>query len=178
MKATVDRRAGTQSRRGSTAKQRSRATQATGVRQFHLTLAGAIPLMVRDTPNGWGAPRASIQKRGHVALPMDTCGDTLLLGHLDWLAATLPSQAPAGAAEEAPDRGQWEGQDVPLVRPSPCIVKRGIPSSQRYLPTYLLTEERSPMHAEYPDGAEVPGSFVCSSKGRPKQWVWFRGTVK
>ena len=31
--------------------------------------------------------------------------------------------------------GQWEGQDVPLVRPSSCIVKGGIPSSRRYLPT-------------------------------------------
>ena len=33
--------------------------------------------------------------------------------------------------------GQWEGQDVPLVRPSSCTVKGGIPSSRRYLPTYL-----------------------------------------
>ena len=31
----------------------------------------------------------------------------------------------------------WEGQDVPLVRPSSCIVKGSIPSSRRYLPTYL-----------------------------------------
>ena len=30
--------------------------------------------------------------------------------------------------------GQWEGQDVPLVRPSSCNVKGGIPSSRRYLP--------------------------------------------
>ena len=33
--------------------------------------------------------------------------------------------------------GQWEGQDVPMVRPSSCTVKEGIPSSRRYLPTYL-----------------------------------------
>ena len=33
--------------------------------------------------------------------------------------------------------GQWEGQDVPLVRPSSGVVKGGIPSSRRYLPTYL-----------------------------------------
>ena len=32
---------------------------------------------------------------------------------------------------------QWGGQDVPLVRPSSCTVKGGIPSSRRYLPTYL-----------------------------------------
>ena len=51
------------------------------------------------------------------------------LGHMDRVAATMPSQAHAGAAQEAPNIGQWEGQDVPLVRPSSCIVKGGIPSS-------------------------------------------------
>ena len=58
-------------------------------------------------------------------------------GHMHRVAATMPSQAHAGAAQEAPDIGQWEGQDVPLVRPSSCNVKGGIPSSRRYLPTYL-----------------------------------------
>ena len=58
-------------------------------------------------------------------------------GHMDRVAATMPSQAHVGAAQEAPDIGQWEGQDVPLVRPSSCNVKGGIPSSRRYLPTYL-----------------------------------------
>ena len=61
------------------------------------------------------------------------------LGHMDRVAATMPSQAQAGAAQEAPDIGQWEGQDVALVRPSSCKVKGGIPSSRRYLPTYLPT---------------------------------------
>ena len=59
------------------------------------------------------------------------------LGHMDRVAATMPSQAHAGAAQEAPNIGQWEGQDVPLVRPSSCIVKGGIPSSRRYLPTLI-----------------------------------------
>ena len=59
------------------------------------------------------------------------------LGHMDRVAATMPFQAHAGAAQEAPNIGQWEGQDVPLVRPSSCIVNGGIPSSRRYLPTYL-----------------------------------------
>ena len=59
------------------------------------------------------------------------------LGHMDRVAATMPPQAHAGAAQEAPNIGQWEGQDVPLVRPSSCTVKGGIPSSRRYLPTYL-----------------------------------------
>ena len=72
-----------------------------------------------------------------MALPMDTCGDTLPPRTHGRVAATMPSQAHAGAAQEAPDIGQWEGQDVPLVRPSSCNVKGGIPSSRRYLPTYL-----------------------------------------
>ena len=59
------------------------------------------------------------------------------LGHMDRVAATMPSQAHAEAAQEAPNIGQWEGQDVRLVRPSSCNVKGGIPSSRRYLPTYL-----------------------------------------
>ena len=49
--------------------------------------------------------------------PWTHVGTPSHLGHLDWMAATLPSQAPAGAALEAPDVGQWEGQDGPLVRP-------------------------------------------------------------
>ena len=59
------------------------------------------------------------------------------LGHMDQVAATMPSQAHAGAAQEAPNIGQWEGQDVPWVRPSSFTIKGGIPSSRRYLPTYL-----------------------------------------
>ena len=65
------------------------------------------------------------------------------LGHMDRVAATMPSQAHAGAAQEAPNIGQWEGQDVPLVRPSSCTVKGGIPSSRRYLPTYLPSKPPS-----------------------------------
>ena len=65
-------------------------------------------------------------------------------GHLDRVAATLPSQAPAGAVQLAPELEQWEGQDVPSVRPSSCIVKGGNPSSRRYLPTYLPTPQGGP----------------------------------
>ena len=56
MEATGDRRAGTQSRRGSPAKQSGPATQATRVRRWYRRQAGAIPLVVRDTPHGWAAP--------------------------------------------------------------------------------------------------------------------------
>ena len=69
--------------------------------------------------------------------PWTHVGTPSHLGHMDRVAATMPSQAHAGAAQEAPDIGQWEGQDVTLVRPSSCNVKGGIPSSRRYLPTYL-----------------------------------------
>ena len=69
--------------------------------------------------------------------PWTHVGTPSHLGHMDRVAATMPSQAHAGAAQEAPDIGQWEGQDVPLVRPSSCNIKGGIPSSRRYLPTYL-----------------------------------------
>ena len=71
--------------------------------------------------------------------PWTHVGTPSHLGHMDRVAATMPSQAHAGAAQEAPDIGQREGQDVPLVRPSSCNVKGGIPSSRRYLPTYLET---------------------------------------
>ena len=71
------------------------------------------------------------------------------LGHMDRVAATMPSQAHAGAAQEAPNIGQWEGQDVPLVRPSSCTVKGGIPSSRRYLPTYLPVSEYQESTAFY-----------------------------
>ena len=68
--------------------------------------------------------------------PWTHVGTPSHLGDMDRVAATMPSQAHAEAAQEAPDIGQWEGQDVPLVRPSSCNVKGGIPSSRRYLPTY------------------------------------------
>ena len=50
--------------------------------------------------------------------PWTHVGTPSHLGHMDRVAATMPSQAHAGAAQEAPDIGQWEGQEIPLVRPS------------------------------------------------------------
>ena len=85
------------------------------------------------------------------------------LGHMDRVAATMPSQAHAGAAQEAPNIGQWEGQDVPLVRPSSCTVKGGIPSSRRYLPTYLSNA----VHATGDDGRRDCGDFTTiRNRGR------------
>ena len=138
METTGDRRAGTQSKRGSPAKQRGPATRVTGVRRTYRRLAGEIPPVVRDTPHGWAAPQSCRPKeRACDPTHRHMWGHPPHPGHLDRVAATPPSQAPAGAAQEASDLGQWEGQDVPLVRPSSCVVKGGIPSSRRYLPTYL-----------------------------------------
>ena len=69
MEATGDRQAGTQSRRGSSAKQRGPAAQATGVRRSYHRLAVPLPPAVRDTPYGWAAPERSRQKEW-------TCGPT------------------------------------------------------------------------------------------------------
>ena len=77
MKATDDRRAGTQPRRGPPAKQRGPATGATGVRRLYRRLAAAIPPLVRDTPHGWAAPRAAAHRRGYVTVATDTCRDNL-----------------------------------------------------------------------------------------------------
>ena len=63
--------------------------------------------------------------------PWTHVGTPSHLGHMDRVAATMPSQAHAGAAQEAPDIGQWEEQDVPLVRPSSCNVKGGIEAVPR-----------------------------------------------
>ena len=83
--------------------------------------------------------------RTHVGTPSH-------LGHMDRVAVTMPSQAHAGAAQELPDIGQWDGQDVPLVRPSSCNVKVGIPNSRRYLPTYLQEAVVYPRHPLLPLG--------------------------
>ena len=85
------------------------------------------------------------------------------LGHMDRVVATMPSQAHAGAAQEAPDIGQWEGQDVPLVRPSSCNVKGGIPSSRRYLPTYLLLAPARPTQCTMRRGQPPPYAVLCEA---------------
>ena len=89
--------------------------------------------------------------------PWTHVGTPSHLGHMDRVAATMPSQAHAGAAQEAPDIGQWEGQDVPLVRPSSCNVKGGIPSSRRYLPTYLNPLDAVPVSTR----ARLAGSMLA-----------------
>ena len=76
-------------------------------------------------------------------------------GHLDLVAATLPFQAPAGPTQGAPDLGQWEGQGIPLVRSSSCIVKGGSLSSRRYLPTYLDLHALRVVHTLHGDERQL-----------------------
>ena len=94
------------------------------------------------------------------------------LGHMDRVAATRPFQAHAGAAQEAPNIGQWEGQDVPLVRPSSCTVKGGIPSSRRYLPTYLAVgvAEGRPRAGCFPPMRGASEVRHCPSPDCPPTW--------
>ena len=101
--------------------------------------------------------------------PWTHVGTPSHLGHMDRVAATMPSQAHAGAAQEAPDIGQWEGQDVPLVRPSSCNVKGGIPSSRRYLPTYLPAHLplRLAAHARHP----AQRGLVPYGPGQTGRWA-------
>ena len=94
--------------------------------------------------------------------PWTHVGTPSHLGHMDRVAATMPSQAHAGAAQEAPDIGQWEGQDVPLVRPSSCNVKGGIPSSRRYLPTYLTFVVRVHIAGRELEGDGTSPGVWCS----------------
>ena len=72
-----------------------------------------------------------------MALLMDTCGDTLPPGTHGPGGRDNAFPSTCGSGSRGNNIGQWEGQDVPLVRPSSCTVKGGIPSSQRCLPTYL-----------------------------------------
>ena len=72
-----------------------------------------------------------------MALPMETCGDTLPPGTPGPGGRDTALPSPARAALEAPELGPPEGQDLPSVSPPSCIVKAGIPSSRRYLLTYL-----------------------------------------
>ena len=65
--------------------------------------------------------------------PWTHLGTPSHLGHMDRVAATMPSQAHAGAAQEAPDIGQWEGQDF-----LPAMSKEASRAPEdTYLPTYL-----------------------------------------
>ena len=106
--------------------------------------------------------------RTHVGTPSH-------FGHLDRVATTLPSQAPPGAAEEEPELGHWEGQDVPLVRPSSCIVKGGILSSGRYLPTYLNSTHpirRVTRARHFLQTGTVPATLPDS------EWQWDAGEAQ
>ena len=90
------------------------------------------------------------------------------LGHMDRVAATMPSQAHAGAAQEAHDIGQWEGQDVPSVRPFSCIVKGGIRSSRRYLPTYLFSEGPTTRESKAKMVVDLPEPVLADSASHPR----------
>ena len=43
---------------------------------------------------------------------------------------------------------------------------------------FFTVAERTAVHPEWPDGAEVQGVFGAALKGQPKQFVWFRGKIQ
>ena len=65
--------------------------------------------------------------------PWTHVGTPSHLGHMDRVAATMPSQAHAAAAQEAPDIGQWEG---PLSKTFFLHCQRRHPELPK-TPTYL-----------------------------------------
>ena len=42
---------------------------------------------------------------------------------------------------------------------------------------FFTVAEHNAMHPQWPDGAKVQGVFGATLKGRPKQFVWFRGKI-
>ena len=68
--------------------------------------------------------------------PLTYVGTPSHLGHMDRVAATIPSQAHAGAAQEAPDIGQWEGQDNPFGKTFGLLCQRRHPEHPK-VPTCL-----------------------------------------
>ena len=74
-----------------------------------------------------------------MALPIDTFRNTLEQRTDGPGGPHIAFTGTSGGGSREPQLGQWEGQDIPLVRPPSCIVKGGIPTSRRYLPTYLPT---------------------------------------
>ena len=43
---------------------------------------------------------------------------------------------------------------------------------------FFTVAERTTVHPERPDGAEVQGVFGATLKGLPKLFVWFRGKIQ
>ena len=68
--------------------------------------------------------------------PWTHVGTPSHLGHMNRMAATMPSQAHAGAAQQAPDIGQWEGHDVPFGKTFFLHCQRRHPELPK-IPTYL-----------------------------------------
>ena len=71
--------------------------------------------------------------------PWTHVGTPSHLGHMDRMDATMPSETHAGAAQEAPDIGQWEGQDVPLGKTFFLLGQRRHPELPK-IPTYLRAQ--------------------------------------
>ena len=160
MEATVDRRAGTQSRRGSPAEQRGPATQATRVRPSYIRLVGAIPLVVRDTPHGWAAPRAAAQRKGHVALRIDTCGETLPPGTPGPGGRDTAFPSTCGSGLRGTSTRAVGGTGRPLGKTFFLHRQRRHLEVRRYLPTYLYLNTVTGAKGVYLTTGDTTGQVV------------------
>ena len=176
MEATGDRPAGTQSRRGSPAKQRSPATRATGVRRSYRRLAETIPPVVRDTPHGWAAPRAAAQRRWHVVFPMDTCGDTVPARTPGLVCRDTAFPSTCGSGLRGTSNRAVGGTGRPLGK-TLSLHCQSILSSRRYLPAYpFLFLHLFPCEEPFPPSSLLP-SFSKTLSSAVIEWHWERSSV-
>ena len=104
------------------------------------------------------------------------------------------SKAPRPAPKPAPEQGRFkrrprpEGAGIPACRakrPEPAPKAAPVlpppepqPKSKLQACPFFTVGDHNAMHPERQDGAEVQGVFGATLKGRPKQFVFFRGKIK
>ena len=101
--------------------------------------------------------------------------------------ATRQNQPPTPAPRQAQPkpRPRPERAGIPACRakrPKPAPKTAPVPPlpepQVKSKCQFFTVTERDAVHPEWPDGAEVQGVSGATLKGRPKQFVWFRGKIK
>ena len=102
--------------------------------------------------------------------------------------------APKQAPKPAPKQARPEPRPRPVGAGIPACLDKGPKPAPKAAPVppppepqpkpkpgacpIFTVAERNAMHPEWPDSAEVQGVFGATLKGRPKQFVWFRGKIR
>ena len=102
--------------------------------------------------------------------------------------APKPAPQPAPEQPQPKPRPRPGGADASARRakghkPEPKAAPASSPPDPQPKPKapacpFLTPAERAAMHPECPDGAEVQGVYGATLRGRPKQFVWFRGKIQ